>query len=279
MEEIKISIITINRNNRNGLSQTLASVAQQRYSKYEQIIIDGASTDGSQTVIKQYCNKNPRITYWISEKDKGVYNAMNKGILQAQGEYLLFLNSGDYIEPDILEQVASSLIGTDIIYGNLYFLSESGNKYMRIYPESPLSAALLLSPTFCLPHPATFIKKELFKAQLYNEQYKIVSDWEFWIKSILFKNHSTKHVDIGISNFQEGGISSDTTLANQERTKVLKELFPQKVLEELSELLLIKENPLYEGLCIMKGARHFQKKMNKLIIFCYKLRCTFFRNT
>ena len=276
MEAIKISIITINLNNQKGLVQTLNSVAQQTYSKYEHIIIDGASTDGSQTIIEQYKNKSPHVTYWISEKDKGVYNAMNKGILHAQGQYLLFLNSGDYMEPDILKQAAALLTGTDIIYGNLFFISESGNKYLRIFPESPLSAALMLSPTFCLPHPATFIRRDLFKDQLYNEQYKVISDWEFWIKNILFKNCSTKHINLNISNFYEGGISSNTTLANQERTKILNNLFPQQILEELSELLFIKESPLYEGLCVMKNNRHFQKKMNKLILFCYKIRYKFF---
>ena len=275
MEVIKISIITINFNNSKGLVQTLDSVAQQTYNNYEHIIIDGASTDGSKSIIEQYKNKNPHVTYWVSEKDEGIYNAMNKGITHAQGQYLLFLNSGDYIEPNILEQAATSLTGTDIIYGNLYFISESGHKYLRIYPESPLSAALLLSPTFCLPHPATFIRRELFKDQLYNEQYKIISDWEFWIKSILFKNRSTKHINLNISNFHEGGISSNTTLANKERTKILSDLFPQKVLEELSEFLLIKESPLYEGFFLMKHAKHFQKKINKLIIFCYKIRCKF----
>ena len=130
MEVIKISIITINFNNCKGLVQTLDSVAQQTYNNYEHIIIDGASTDGSKSIIEQYKNKNPHVTYWVSEKDEGIYNAMNKGITHAQGQYLLFLNSGDYIEPNILEQAATSLTGTDIIYGNLYFISESGHKYL-----------------------------------------------------------------------------------------------------------------------------------------------------
>lgn len=99
MEVIKISIITINFNNSKGLVQTLDSVAQQTYNNYEHIIIDGASTDGSKSIIEQYKNKNPHVTYWVSEKDEGIYNAMNKGITHAQGQYLLFLNSGDYIEP------------------------------------------------------------------------------------------------------------------------------------------------------------------------------------
>ena len=133
MEVIKISIITINFNNSKGLVQTLDSVAQQTYNNYEHIIIDGASTDGSKSIIEQYKNKNPHVTYWVSEKDEGIYNAMNKGITHAQGQYLLFLNSGDYIEPNILEQAATSLTGTDIIYGNLYFISESGHKYSSTF--------------------------------------------------------------------------------------------------------------------------------------------------
>ena len=85
----------------------MSDVAQQTYNNYEHIIIDGASTDGSKSIIEQYKNKNPHVTYWVSEKDEGIYNAMNKGITHAQGQYLLFLNSGDYIEPNILEQAAT----------------------------------------------------------------------------------------------------------------------------------------------------------------------------
>lgn len=273
MKNLKISIITINLNNRQGLAHTLESIAQQTFNNYEHIIIDGDSTDGSQDIIREYCARNPHITYWISEKDKGIYNAMNKGILQAKGEYLLFLNSGDTLVDNVLQLTAPLLNATDLIYGNLYFVSESGAKRLEVYPEPPFKATDLLAPSFYLPHPATFIRKDLFENQLYSEQYKIVSDWEFWIKCILFKDSSLKHIDITISSFMEGGLSANFKRANQEKEEVLKNLLPQKVIEDLYELLSIRKSPLYEGFKLTKHAGHFQKRMNKLIKFCYKIRC------
>ncbi|MDR2910496.1 MAG: glycosyltransferase [Bacteroidales bacterium] len=91
---MKLSIITINLNNVAGLQKTIESVVKQTFTDYEYIVIDGGSTDGSADIIKQHANK---ITYWVSEPDKGIYNAMNKGIRVAKGEYCLFLNSGDWL--------------------------------------------------------------------------------------------------------------------------------------------------------------------------------------
>ena len=89
---MRLSIITINYNNREGLRKTIESVVNQTYRNFEYIIIDGGSTDGSVEVVKEYAD---RISYWVSEPDNGIYNAMNKGVLAANGKYIQFLNSGD----------------------------------------------------------------------------------------------------------------------------------------------------------------------------------------
>ena len=99
----QLSIITINKNDAKGLEKTLESIwKKQSFKDFEHIIIDGASTDNSINIIKKYAS---HLSYWVSEPDKGIYNAMNKGIIKAKGNYLLFLNSGDWLENDILARV------------------------------------------------------------------------------------------------------------------------------------------------------------------------------
>ena len=117
---MKLSIITINYNNAIGLKKTIESLIEQSYQEYEYIVIDGGSDDGSKEVIWESLRY---VSSWCSEKDTGVYNAMNKGIMRATGEYLLFLNSGDYLyDSTVLEDVTSTLSGEDIIYGDLLYV-------------------------------------------------------------------------------------------------------------------------------------------------------------
>ena len=111
-----ISIITINYNNASGLEKTIRSVVEQTYNEYEYIIIDGASLDKSKEVIQEY---QRYIDFWCSEKDSGIYNAMNKGIQKASGEYLLFLNSGDVLHNSaVLAAIHGFLSVQDILYGD-----------------------------------------------------------------------------------------------------------------------------------------------------------------
>ena len=131
---MKFSIITINLNNKAGLTKTIESVILQTYTDFEYIVIDGDSMDGSKAVIQQYQDK---IDYWVSEPDTGIYQAMNKGIKVAQGEFLLFLNSGDCLVSDkILEAVAESIMvpfRADIYSGDLYLNNRKTDKLI----ESP----------------------------------------------------------------------------------------------------------------------------------------------
>ena len=130
---MKLSIITVNLNNRIGLERTINSVVSQTFKDFEWIVIDGGSTDGSKELITQYAN---HFAYWVSEPDKGIYNAMNKGIKVAKGEYLLFLNSGDWI---IDERVAQDFIETsisaDIISGDVCLVYDENTMPIKKSPS------------------------------------------------------------------------------------------------------------------------------------------------
>lgn len=175
---MKISIITINYNNKNGVEKTISSVVSQTYKDIQYIIIDGASTDGSVEVIKKY---HENIDYWISEPDRGIYNAMNKGILKATGDYVLFLNSGDYlISSDIIDDISHELDSNeDIVFGLLKTYPSGIIGYTDIHLPLTLLDFFKSSP---IPHPASFIKRELFQKINYDESLKIVADWSFFYR-------------------------------------------------------------------------------------------------
>ena len=119
---MKYSIITVNYNNREGLKRTIESVIHQTFRDFEFIVIDGGSTDSSAEVLKAY---DEHISYWVSEKDNGIYDAMNKGIRKATGDYLNFMNSGDcFYDDDVLRNVTAYASDADIITGRDYHFSE-----------------------------------------------------------------------------------------------------------------------------------------------------------
>lgn len=213
----KISIITINYNNLEGLKRTVESVIYQTWQEFEYIIIDGGSTDGSAAYIE---NQSSHFDYWVSEPDKGIYNAMNKGILKSTGEYLLFLNSGDrFYDLEVLEKNQQEVCNADLVCFDLEFHK---NETIRLdqYPKEVRFSHFMEGS---IGHPSTFIKKELFeKFGKYNENLKIVSDWEFFINVIIFKNASYKNIAQTLSIFYAGGISSNDE-CYIERLKVLKE--------------------------------------------------------
>lgn len=226
----KLSIITINRNNADGLQKTIESVVKQTYTDFEYIIIDGASTDSSIDVIKRFETIRNNL-FWVSEPDSGIYNAMNKGILKATGEYLLFLNSGDWLyTPTILSDVFTSNLDEDIVYGEVMIIGQNGYKLHNTYPNPEYVDMTFLTLT-SLPHGASFIKSSLFqKFGLYSEKYKFVSDWEFFIVVICKYNCSLRKIDKIIINYDNDGISSLhelRSIRNAEVKQVLEEQFPR----------------------------------------------------
>ena len=212
---MKLSIITINYNNADGLKKTLDSVASQAYTNFEHIIVDGASTDGSVEIIREYeqslaSNLSPLAfrLKWISEKDTGIYNAMNKGVRMAQGEYTLMLNSGDYlVDEKVIENVIPLLDGTDIIQGNTIEDIEDSQYRNRGYGKSNIDFCDVMDCNFL--HQASFIRlKTLIDYGYYDESYKKGADTYFYITSLGLGNASFKYIDLDIANFDLNGISS-----------------------------------------------------------------------
>ncbi|NEW78269.1 MAG: glycosyltransferase [Gelidibacter sp.] len=230
----KISIITINYNNLEGLKKTVEGVLNQTWQEFEYIIIDGDSTDGSAAYVE---SKKDLLHYWVSEPDKGVYHAMNKGIAKASGDYLLFLNSGDHFyNKKVLEKNVHFLIDYDLIYFNLYVVGEI-KEFIKEYPDT-LSFAYFVKDT--LPHPATFIKKELFqKYGLYKDNFKIVSDWKFFLDAVCKYQVSYIHINKTLSVFYLGGMSSypeNRLVIFNEKQQVLKVSYAS-YLQDLDDVL------------------------------------------
>ena len=295
---MRFSIITINRNNAAGLESTIRSVMGQTYSDFEYIIVDGASTDNSVEVIRDLISPTPDPSpegegggdseengwrycalsqsalpllsgegqgvrlHWISEPDKGIYNAMNKGVRMAHGDYLLFLNSGDtFASPDVLSNVAQQVLPFGVALPRQTGEPEGGIKTIEdLGGASDLGGALasiligrvnvvkngvitgqseeLSEENLTLfnlylwgvPHQAAFIRRELLLTHPYDEDLKINSDWKFFIQTIVLNNVSVKTVPLLIADYDGEGISTvhmDWLL--EEREKVFKELIPERI--------------------------------------------------
>lgn len=266
---MKLSVITVNYNNKAGLQRTIDSVVCQTWRDFEWIVIDGGSTDGSKQLIEQY---QQHFAYWCSEPDGGVYNAMNKGIARAKGDYLLFLNSGDALyDENVLQTIDDIHSSADIITGQAIRMDT--NELLRQYDKNLLIQLYLDT----LNHQATFIKRELFKDTCYDESLKIVSDWKFWMEAILWKRASVDVVDIVIARQDMNGISGgnivqNVTLQQWEREKVIDEIIPE-ALKDVLQRAVAKEGSAYyrygEQLCrkspiLYSIGYHILKYLSKL---------------
>lgn len=229
---MKLSIITINYNNLFGLHKTLESVFVQTYDDFEYLIVDGASTDGSQDYLQKIeKNRNHPMNRLqiLSEPDSGIYNAMNKGIRMAHGDYCLFLNSGDYLAtPDTLQQVSTDFPhGIDIVYGHQW-----NDINGQLKEELCIDVAYLTFDTLRnahIPHQSTFIRREaLLRLGGYSEQYHIISDWAFIMKGLFKHDFTIARIPQYVSVYDTTGISSVSDKAPQwaERADFLHREFP-----------------------------------------------------
>ena len=199
-----LSIITINKNDREGLERSIASVLMQESSDYEYLIVDGASTDGS---IDAIAASAEGIDWWVSEPDSGIYNAMNKGIRKARGDYCLFLNSGDcLIGKDAVARInEATASGADVLFSDA-ILSENGRDRLSRYPRNVTVGYFLINT---LNHQNTVIKRALLNEQgLYREDFKIASDWFLFFKASAEKNISYEHLPFPLVRYGNDGISS-----------------------------------------------------------------------
>jgi glycosyltransferase involved in cell wall biosynthesis len=219
---MKLSIITINYNNKNGLKETIESVISQTNKDFEWVIIDGGSTDGSKELIEQNSNY---ISYFVSEPDSGIYQAMNKGIVTSHGNYLLFLNSGDtLIDKDTIERALPLLINRDIYVGKIVSKGKMNESYEEQSDFS--SEGILKKLTFTwIPHQASFFRRGVFEEYgRYREDMKIVSDWWFYFWSLVLGKASIASLPLTIASYDANGIShTNRAQAIEEQEKLLNE--------------------------------------------------------
>lgn len=225
----KVSIITINLNNESGLRKTMESVIHQEYPDFEYIIMDGGSTDGSVQLIQELQNSFDRNIHWKSEPDSGIYQAMNKGIRMSVGEYLLFLNSGDFLANNhVLMDVFSQEHTADFLLGRCR-LSDNG---IIVHVTSSLSKLTFGYLYWTgLPHQATFIRREMFeKHGLYREDFRFNADIEFWYRTIVLQNSSTETLENVISDYNLDGITSKLQ-DSEAYKKEMEEIFSNPLLQ------------------------------------------------
>jgi glycosyltransferase involved in cell wall biosynthesis len=228
---IKLSIITINKDNVLGLENTIRSVIQQGFYDFEYIVIDGESTDGSIELLNKYSTS---IDLIVSEPDGGIYHAMNKGIVRANGEYIQFLNSGDYLaHKNVLSEIFKEDSDAEIIYGNM--LKQIPGK--KVYRDKNAEGKELGFHNFykgTLNHSSAFIRRSLYqKFGMYDESLKIVSDWKFYLQVVGLHCEKLEYRDVDVTVFDMHGISNrNKELEEQERRKVIEELIPPGIIKD-----------------------------------------------
>lgn len=235
-----LSIITINRNNASGLKKTMQSVLDQGFKDFEYVVVDGASTDGSVDVIKRFASAFGERLKWISEPDKGIYNAMNKGIRMAGGDYVEFLNSGDCLASNDVVGRMMGALGKEqfpsILYGNMIKVFPDGHRFKDLC-FAGREISFLGFYTGTLNHSPAYIRKSLFeKYGIYDESLRIVSDWKWYLQAIILGEEKPVYADIDVTLFDMTGISeTNKELDKAERKKVLSELIPATVLADYEQ--------------------------------------------
>ncbi|MBR1426337.1 MAG: glycosyltransferase [Paludibacteraceae bacterium] len=267
---MKLSIITINYNNAEGLQRTLDSVAGQTCPDIEHIIVDGNSTDNSLALIQDYYRRfldgqlHLQNVLWLSEPDSGIYNAMNKGIeialgrrivnsfnrselvedrdkgiRRSTGDYIQILNSGDVLaSPDVTARMLTSLdhlnqnADVELLYGNMIKKDFSSGKIIGKSGEVEYSLRQYYSAT--LNHDCCYIRQDLFCTYgLYDESLSIVSDWKWFLQAIGLGHVKPVYVDVDVTVFDANGVSeTNLSLRNQERRIVLESLLPPAILRD-----------------------------------------------
>lgn len=209
---MKISIITTTYNSANTIKDTIESVQQQTYTNYELIIIDGKSKDKTIDIIKQYlCPFNGRLK-WISEKDQGIYDAMNKGIELATGDVIGILNSDDFFTSnDVLNTIAETFnkYKIDAIYGDIHFVNNNNLKKCVRYYSSKIFKPSLMRFGLMPAHPSFYIKRNKIKdIGFYDTSFKIAADFEFLLRALCIQKISTKYIKKDFVTMRMGGVST-----------------------------------------------------------------------
>ncbi len=262
---MKLSIITINYNDAIGLERTIKSVISQSYQDFEFIIVDGGSTDGSIDIINKYVKQ---VDLWVSEPDGGIYPAMNKGLKMAKGEYVNFMNGGDcYHSQDVLEKIFLLDTEADIITG-----AHFGSPHPNVGKDG---ITMLDLYTGAIDHQASFIKREVALRHPYDESFRIVSDWKFFVESLIFDNCSFHYTDIIVVDVDMNGISNTNgELDRIERNIAIKLLLPERIIKDYSTVATIHPD-LLKMVCKVTKSRSLTKlivKIANLMLFLKSLK-------
>ena len=260
---MKYSIITVNYNNKEGLRKTIESVIQQTFRDLEFIIIDGGSTDGSVEVLKEY---DTQIDFWVSEPDGGIYQGMNKGIKKSTGDYLNFMNSGDcFYASDILEKVSHYNSDADFIVGKDYhYNSETHQGHVSIQPPRTTMIHFFVAT---LDHQSSFIKRDLFKDSLYDDNHRLVSDWIFFTEKVVRENKKIQFIPDIICQREEGGLSEQQRERNRkEINEYLHQFLPYGVYEDYATLSKLDKTSIYRFFEICDNT-----KQRRYLALCIKL--------
>lgn len=243
-----LSIITINRNDAKGLQKTVDSVAAQVPSlakaglQIEHVVVDGASTDNSVEVARQYAEQmkdSPITVNWISEPDKGIYNAMNKGIRMATGEYIEILNSADMLAAaDVCVRMLAALReagNPGILYGNMIRAGQKHGRDVCLGANHIWTMDDFIKGT--INHDPTYISAELYKKYgLYDESLKICSDWKWFVQAVVFGGEMPVYVPIDVTIFDTTGISeTNLEFRERERRQELEKLLPTAILKDYDD--------------------------------------------
>lgn len=213
-----ISVITVVYNGASTLKKTIESVIKQNYLNIEYIIIDGGSTDNTVQIVEEYSHQ---INFWISEKDSGIYDAMNKGIRVAKGDWIYFLNADDEIySPNTFSEIFnnSNINSYDIIYGDLICENSLGEKFLAAAEK--LSS---LKYRMAFGHSACFVKSSILKNNLFSRDYRIAADYDLFLKLYLKKEFKFHYVRKIVGMFNQGGISTtNTEVVQREHINIIK---------------------------------------------------------
>lgn len=230
---MKISIITVCLNAKDTIEETLLSIINQTYNDIELIVIDGASTDGTLEIIDKY---KDRISHFISEPDSGIYDAMNKGIKLASGDFIFFLNANDvFYDEKVLENVVNASTENKdaktqakILFGDVEYISKDKKTSQILRFNNIKDDFSLILSNIC--HQCIFYHKSLFEGfGLYSNQFKIYSDWDFNIKCLVENKIQALYLPLIVSKFQLGGICSsekNKQICSKEKKDLVKKYYP-----------------------------------------------------
>lgn len=260
----KLSIITVCYNNLEGLLRTCNSVVEQTVrSQFEWIVIDGASTDGTPKWLTEH---DAEIDRWISEPDTGIYNAMNKGVRIASGDYMLFLNSGDELNgADIVAKCLPYFDGsTDFIYGDEIHFNPKANESIRPWlPSHSFRPSDFIYHT--LLHQATFIKRN--SKSFYREDVGYLADWVFFMESVIQHDATMKRIPLTVSVFWLDGVSTIKADSwGDDRKKIFCQLFSESLYEDLKQLYEIRRLPFFSVIEWASKIRNFLSKIKRSIL-------------